>query len=137
MSTRGLLRLIALPVAVPTLLSIMLLQPTAARADTTMTMSMPFTDSAINYCSSPEDVVAFSGFFHETMNFSVDLNGKTHAILMQHYADLKGVGAPSLTPYVVTQTDNLNIEISSSDTITDTNTVHENVISQGGLPNFL
>src|SRR5437660_7804981 len=109
MSHRGLIRLLALPIAVPLLT--MLLQATAARADTTMTISMPFTDSAINYCSSPEDVVAFSGFFHETMNFSVDLNGKTHAILMQHYADLKGVGAPSLTPYVVTQTDNLNIEI--------------------------
>ena len=139
MSNRGLLRLIALPALVPVLmLWMMMLRAAPVHADTTTTVTEPFpADAFSNVCSTPADeVVVFGGALHETISSSFDpFTGKIHSIWMQHSSDLRGTGI-SGTPYVVSQTSNVNEELNPSGTSSDTTTFHENVISQGRMPNF-
>lgn len=110
------------------------LLPFRAFAANVLNETVPLSGSVSNTCNG--DTVSLSGTEHLVVNETFDSNGGAHASISIN-AHLTGTGTPSGDSYVGNLNASFNENANSGGTITGTEPISFEIISQGSDPNLI
>jgi hypothetical protein len=119
------------------LVALVLAGTDSVAAATQINLILPVSGVATNPCNG--DSFPYAGAMHLLINETFSTSGGFHLDQMDNFADVKSTApaVPSGSNYLISQTDKLSLNISSSGTTSETIVDHLNEISQGSAPNFL
>jgi hypothetical protein len=100
--------------------------PIGLLPDPTVNTVVPISGTTTNPCNGED--VTFTGTLHMVFHFHVDNSGGMHLDSLENTSNVKGVGMVTIVKYVISQTDNMTLNL---DPASETTTaLHENEISQ-------